>query len=183
MEPTSLEKLALIKTLTSHDVLDTHGKDIINALSTNFVKQHIEELVESLEKKSELYHVALGRYDKCLIVKYVEPQEFRDCIINFIDHSLQYCWDGDTYEDLMELFEIQDDYNSDSDEEETKTSEDLCNELLLKIKGLSLSEFLEYVSERTVELKLWFRMKIYWRLRFIIHSLELMNISKQEHGM
>lgn len=139
---TSLEKVALIKLLTSHDILDTHGKDIINALSTNFVKNNIEELIESLEKKSGLYHLALGRCDKCLIIKYVEAQELRDCIINFIDLSLRYCWNQDTYEDLKELFEVGDEDDSDSEEEDTKTSE----ELLLKIKELSVSKFLEYVS-------------------------------------
>lgn len=125
MESSSLEKLALIKLLSSH------GVDIINALSTKFVKQHIRVLIESLEKKSELYHLALGRHNQC----FMNDSELRDLIITFIECSLHNYWNMNLYKNLEATFDTRDTDPSAS-EKNKKAPEELRNDLLLLIRNL-----------------------------------------------
>lgn len=109
---TSLEKLALIELLKAHDVLDTHGMDIINALSVDFISSNLNNLIKSLEERSTLYHIVLlhdDGYHKFLnIFKHIQAQKAKEYILNKIQRNLKKYPDSQFREFLIKKFKTSD---------------------------------------------------------------------------
>lgn len=131
MESVSLEKLALIKLLTSHDVLDTHGIDIVNALSVDFISSNFNELLKLLEKKSDLYHLVLfedkGFIKSFTIFKHIRAAKAKEYIIKKIQRNLKKYPGSQLHRFLMKKFDIED-----------------SNNILPTITALSPTEFLDF---------------------------------------
>lgn len=136
MESSSLEKIALIKLLTSHDVLDAHGIDIIKALSTEFINTNINELIESLEKKSDLYHIVSfksvsfkrGKNKTSTIHKRVPAPAAKEYILKKIKKNLEKHQDCELSDFLTEYFELHD-----------------SNDIIPTITALSPTDFLNCI--------------------------------------
>lgn len=104
MTTPSLENAALLKLLSSTDILNTHGLDVINQFDNDFITKNIQTIIRTPEVKSELYYLVLNYKGKCLVVKYVPGQRVRDITMDLIKFSFKHCWAPETFKSIQQCF-------------------------------------------------------------------------------